>query len=224
MIPNLLTLKFTKLSSLLILLCLSVMLIKPAHAKHILIYGDSLSAAYGMDVEQGWVYLLNESLKEKHRVSNASISGETSAGGVARLALTIENLKPDIIMIALGANDGLRGYSTQQLAENLTSMIQLIKQANITPVVAGISIPPSYGPRYIDQLRAVFPEVANQNDVAFIDMFRDDFLRTPGYMQADDLHPTAITQPIVRDMVKSFLTEQGLLNCRVNDVNPSIVD
>ena len=184
----------------------------PIHAKHIVVYGDSLSAAYGMSLEQGWVHLLNTSLGDKHQVSNASISGETSAGGLARLSLTLDQLKPDIVVIALGANDGLRGYSTQKLSENLNAMITLIKDLNIVPVIAGISIPPSYGPRYIEQLRAVFPNVANANEIAFIDLFREDFLTTEGYTQADGLHPTAITQPLIRDMVQSFLVEQDLLN------------
>lgn len=212
MIPNFITSKFTKPAFLIIALSISLFFHSTSHAKHILIYGDSLSAAYGMNPEQGWVYLLNESLGSEHQVSNASISGETSAGGLARLALTLDQFKPDVVILALGANDGLRGYSTGQLSDNLNAMVTLLKKCKIRPVVAGISIPPSYGPRYIDQLRAVFPKVANSNKTAFIDLFREDFLTTEGYMQADDLHPTAITQPIVRDMVQSFLVEQGLLN------------
>ena len=210
MIPNILYFKFTK-SAFIITLCLSLISVT-AQAKHMVVYGDSLSAAFGMQKEQGWVYLLSESLNDKHTITNASISGETSGGGLARLPVTLENLSPDIVFIALGANDGLRGYSTQQLTENLSHMIALIKDAGATPVVAGISIPPSYGPRYIDQLRAVFPAVAKQHNVDFIDMFREDFLNTEGYMQADDLHPTAITQPIIRDMVETFLIQQALLD------------
>ena len=136
-----------------------------SQAKHILIYGDSLSAAYGMDQDQGWVSLLSTELSNplssglisEHTISNASISGETSAGGLARLPLTLKALSPDIVFIALGANDGLRGYSTQQLSNNLQKMIALIKEQGATPIIAGISIPPSYGPRYIDKFRAIFP-------------------------------------------------------------------
>ena len=212
MIHNLLMIKFTKTAFLLSLFCLSLLATSSTNAKQILIYGDSLSAAYGMDVEQGWVYLLNESLKESHQVSNASISGETSGGGLARLPLTLDNLKPDIVIIVLGANDGLRGYPTKRLADNLTAMIKLVKQANMIPVIAGISIPPSYGPRYIDQLRAVFPQVANQNETLFIDLFRENFFNTPGFIQEDGLHPTPITQQMIRDLFLSFFAEQDLLN------------
>lgn len=192
----------------------------PSNAKHLLVYGDSLSAAYGMAANQGWVHLLSEELSKSkdssrnsnHLVTNASISGETSAGGLARLPLTLETLSPDIVFIALGANDGLRGYSTQTLAENLINMVNVVKNFGATPILAGISIPPSYGPRYIDSFRAVFRDVAHEQEVEFIDLFREDFLSTEGYMQADDLHPTAITQPLVRDMVKAFLIERGVLN------------
>ena len=212
MIQNLVIIKFTKIAYLLSLFCLSLLATSTTNAKQILIYGDSLSAAYGMDIEQGWVYLLNDSLQEKHQVSNASISGETSGGGLERLPFTLDNLKPDIVIIALGANDGLRGYPTKRLTDNLTAMIKLVKQANMIPVIAGISIPPSYGPRYIDQLRAAFPQVASENEVLFIDLFRENFFNTPGFIQEDGLHPTPITQPIIRDLFLSFFAEQDLLN------------
>ena len=212
MIPNFITPKFTKRSCLISAVLIGLFFNSISHAKHILVYGDSLSAAYGMNLEQGWVHLLNDSLGDEHEVSNASITGETSAGGLARLALTLDQLKPDVVIIALGANDGLRGYSTEQLSDNLNAMVKLLKDCKIMPVIAGISIPPSYGPRYISQLRAVFPKVANDNEAAFIDLFREDFLTTEGYTQEDGLHPTAVTQPIVRDIVQSFLVEQGLLN------------
>ena len=211
MIPNLLTLKFTKLTFILSLFFLNLCLIVPANAKHIVIFGDSLSAAYGMDIEQGWVHLLNQSLNEKYSVSNASISGETTAGGLARLPLTLDTLKPDIVIIALGANDGLRGYSANTLADNLTAMVTLVKEHNATPVLAGISIPRSYGPRYIEQIRAVFPTVATQNDIKLIELFRDDFFNTPEFIQSDGLHPTVITQPLIRNIVLSFLVKQGLI-------------
>jgi len=204
--------KFTKFTLNIALYLVLLLSSSTTHAKHLLVYGDSLSAAFGMQEEQGWVHLLGQSLREEHKVSNASISGETSGGGLARLPLTLQTLSPDIVLIALGANDGLRGYSTEQLASNLSKMIDLINEAGSTPIIAGISIPPSYGPRYIDQLRAVFPTIAAKHKVLFIDLFQEDFLTTQGYMQDDDLHPTAITQPIVRDMIKNFLIEKQLLD------------
>ena len=211
------TIKFTKLRLFITLNLIFVMIASPAYAKHILIYGDSLSAAYGMQENQGWVYLLNEALSENHQVSNASISGETSAGGLARLPLTLDTFSPNIVVIALGANDGLRGYPTDVLEKNLIKMITLVNEAGATAVVAGISIPPSYGPRYIDQFRAVFPKVANANNAHFFDLFRERFFTTKGYIQQDGLHPTPITQPVIRDIVKGFLIDEQLINAAQTD-------
>lgn len=184
-----------------------------AYAKHLLVYGDSLSAAYGMEQDQGWVSLLDQSLSLKdHTVSNASISGETSGGGLSRLALSLSTFSPDVVLIALGANDGLRGYPTSVLEDNLTQMILLVKDSGAIPVIAGISLPPSYGPRYIDQFSAVFPRLAAEKNIDYIDIFRDDFFTTPGFIQNDGLHPTPITQPIIRDLIEDFLFSSDLLN------------
>ena len=205
------TVKFTKSTLFITLNLICLLFFSTAHAKHVLIYGDSLSAAYGMRQEQGWVHLLGIALEDKYQMSNASISGETSAGGLARLPLALTSFSPNIVVIALGANDGLRGYSTETVADNLTKMIDLIKSAGATPVIAGVSIPPSYGPRYINQFRAVFPKVASDNDVAYLDLFREEFFNTEGYIQSDGLHPTPITQPIIRDIIKAFLFEAQLI-------------
>ena len=205
------TVKFTKSTLFITLSLVCSLFISTANAKHVLIYGDSLSAAYGMQEEQGWVHLLGLALDSKHQISNASISGETSAGGLARLPLTLESFSPNIVVIALGANDGLRGYSTESLADNLSEMINLIRSTGATPVVAGISIPPSYGPRYINQFRSVFPQVAAQHDVVYFDLFREEFFNNQHYIQSDGLHPTPITQPIIRDIVKTLLLEKKLI-------------
>ena len=182
-----------------------------ANAKHILIYGDSLSAAYGMDEEKGWVNLLAETLSESHQVSNASISGETSGGGLARLKLTLEELKPELVFLELGANDGLRGYSTKLLKKNLQAMIDAIVASGAEIALAKISLPPTYGPRYIDQFRSVYDELANEYNIPLIDLYQPSFVETPGYIQEDGLHPTEITQPLVRDLILDFLTENDLL-------------
>jgi len=207
MIPNSTKIKFT----LLILFAFSFYPML-AHGKHILVYGDSLSAAYGMDLEQGWVHLLALSLGEQHRVSNASISGDTSARGRDRLQVTLNEFKPDIILLELGANDGLQGLPIKNLRENLESMIQQVKAAQIDIVLGGISLPASYGPRYIDQFRAVYTDLAAAYDLPLLDFYREEFVTTPGYIQEDGLHPTAITQPLVRDIVLAFLKEQELIN------------
>ncbi|MGK0375108.1 MAG: acyl-CoA thioesterase-1, partial [Arenicella sp.] len=140
MIPNRLKDKFTfALFSLLLLIAPA-----NAQAKHLVIFGDSLSAAYGMQLEQGWAHLLADSIKETYKVTNASISGETSGGGLARLPLTLAELKPDVILIELGANDGLQGMSISAMRENLEQIIALVKQQNIKIALAGISLPASY--------------------------------------------------------------------------------
>jgi acyl-CoA thioesterase-1 len=161
-----------------------------------------------MELEQGWVHLLQEKWSGKHQVSNASISGETTHGGVQRLAITLERMKPDVVLIELGANDGMRGSPISRIRANLETMVELSQQAGATVAIAGISIPASYGPRYIDQFRAVFTEVAEQSGAAYLDLYDQEFVSKEGYIQADGLHPTAITQPIIRDrLVEFFDTE-----------------
>lgn len=208
MIPNRLKDKFTfALFSLLLLIAPA-----SAQSKHLVIFGDSLSAAYGMQLEQGWAHLLADSIKETYKVTNASISGETSGGGLARLPLTLAELKPDVILIELGANDGLQGMSISAMRENLEQIIALVKQQNIKIALAGISLPASYGPRYIDQFRATFKELSEKHDLPFIDFYRQEFFLQPDFIQADGLHPTAKTQPIVKDIILDFLIDSKLLD------------
>lgn len=208
MIPNSLNFKFTRAALILVLLVTSW----PSHAKHILVYGDSLSAAYGMDIEQGWVHLLSEQWQGQHTITNASISGETTQGGLQRLPLTLERVKPDIVMVELGANDGLRGSKISQIRQNLTDIVELTQASGAQVIVAGISLPASYGPRYIEQFRTLFTSVAEERNAAYFDLYDEDFVSTEGYIQADGLHPTAITQPIIRDNVARFFEDQKLLD------------
>lgn len=208
MIPNRLKNKFIfTLFSLLFLATTAT-----AHAKHLVIFGDSLSAAYGMDLDQGWAHLLAESIKEQHQVTNASISGETSGGGLARLPLTLSELKPDVILVELGANDGLQGLSISAMRDNLEQIISLVKQQNIEIALAGISLPPSYGQRYIDRFRATFKELSQEYELPFIDFYREEFYLEPDFIQQDGLHPTAKTQPIVKDIILDFLNDNKLLD------------
>ncbi|MBL4671942.1 MAG: arylesterase [Arenicella sp.] len=208
MIPNQLKDKFTfALFSLLFLVTPTT-----THAKHLVIFGDSLSAAYGMELEQGWAHILAESIKKQHQVTNASISGETSGGGLARLPLTLNELKPDVILIELGANDGLQGMSISAMRDNLEQIISLVKEQNITIALAGISLPASYGPRYIDQFRATFKELSQEYELPFIDFYREEFYLEPDFIQQDGLHPTAKTQPIVKDIILDFLNDNKLLD------------
>ena len=208
MIPNRLKFKFTLTALLLTLFIAS----NAAHAKRIVIYGDSLSAAYGMDIEQGWAHLLAESLGDDYTVVNASISGDTSSAGLARLPVTLEELNPDLVILELGANDGLQGLPIKRMHSNLEEMINLIKGSGAQIALVGISLPASYGPRYIDQFRATYRELSSKYELPFIDFYREEFFEKDGYIQEDGLHPTAITQPLVRDLMLEFLSEQSLLN------------
>lgn len=208
MIPNRLKDKFTfALFSLLFLAPATI-----ANAKHLVIFGDSLSAGYGIDSEQSWAHILAESVKPQHQVTNASISGETSSGGLARLPLTLTELKPDVILIQLGANDGLQGMSISLMRNNLEKIISLVKEKNISIALAGISLPASYGPRYVDQFRATFKELSQQYELPFIDLYREEFYLQPGFIQQDGLHPTAKTQPIVKELILDFLNDNKLLD------------
>ena len=213
MIPNSLKNKFTFSINLSALALLGALLIGPnAQAKHLLIFGDSLSAAYGMELDQGWAHLLSNSLAKEHTVTNASISGETSGGGLARFELTINEFKPDLILLELGANDGLQGLSINALRDNLSKMIEIGRNSGAQVIIAGISLPASYGPRYIDMFRATFKNLASKYELPFIDFYREEFFTQPGYIQADGLHPTVITQTLIRDLVLEFLNNHKLLD------------
>jgi acyl-CoA thioesterase-1 len=177
---------------------------------HLLIYGDSLSAAYGMEIDQGWVHLLSQDLAPQIEVSNASISGETTSGGLARIENTIDELKPNYVLLELGANDGLRGMSIDLIQSNLNSIIEFIESRGVRVLLAGISLPASYGPRYIDSFRKMYTDLAGQHDLAFIDLYNEEFLGSSDYIQADGLHPTALSQPIIRDSILQFLLEQKI--------------
>ncbi|MFT5135607.1 MAG: acyl-CoA thioesterase-1 [Arenicella sp.] len=202
-----------------LILALSVFGSLNANAKHLLVFGDSLSAAYGMEWEQGWAQLIDQqwqSQASEHQISNASISGETTAGGLARLPLTLEELKPDVVLIELGANDGLRGYPISKIMQNLTQMVELGQASGAVVLIGGISLPPSYGARYIDQFRQVFRDVAENKDIAYIDFFIQGFLSKPGYIQSDGLHPTEITQPLIKDSILEFLAQQPAFNLKLD--------
>jgi len=183
-----------------------------AQAKHLLVFGDSLSAAYGMELEQGWVTLVANELGENHRVSNASISGETSIGGLARLPETLKELNPDLVMLELGANDGLRGLSIQSIKSNLASMIKLIQASGAQVILVGISVPASYGPRYIDQFRDVYQELVKEYKLGFIDFYNETLLSQANMIQADGLHPTIEAQPLIKESVMLFFKTQQLFD------------
>ena len=170
-------------------------------AKTIMIVGDSISAAYGMQAEQGWVYLLQKRLDQqypkKHKVVNASVSGETSSGAVARLPKLLKTYKPQIVVIELGGNDGLRGQSPLLIQKNLANLIQQSQQANATVVVLGMKIPPNYGTAYSQAFEKNYSIVSQQYKVKLMPFFLTGVAGNKNLMQSDLVHPNAKAQSIL---------------------------
>jgi len=161
--------------------------------------GDSLSAAYGIDLEQGWVNLLNNKLKHEQNegkpwnIINASVSGETTAGALARLPKLLDKHKPRICIVELGANDGLRGMPLNTMQDNLNEMITKCQQYGDLLLI-GMQLPPNYGKKYTEEFGQVFKFLKNNNEVAFLPFLLDGFAKESKYFQADGFHPTAAAQ------------------------------
>ena len=174
----------------------------------ILVYGDSLSAAYRMPQEQGWVSLLQQRLREEgypHHVVNASVSGETTSGGLSRLQITLRQHKPDIVLLELGANDGLRGLPLAQMRNNLETMIKTIQAAGADVVLLGIMIPPNYGPKYTQEFSQSFTELAKRFDLPLVNFLLEGVAGKPELTLDDGLHPSAIAQPRILENVWQIL-------------------
>ena len=167
----------------------------------VLVVGDSISAAYGMQAEEGWVHLLRERLRGRAEVVNASISGDTTGGGVARLDRTLDEHEPDIVVIELGGNDGLRGYPVQTIRANLLAMAQAVVDAGAKPILAGMQIPPNYGPAYTDAFRRMYAEVAAASGAGLVPFLLEGVATERDLMQRDGIHPTAGAQPRLLDNV-----------------------
>jgi acyl-CoA thioesterase-1 len=182
-------------------------------APTILVFGDSLSAAYGIPQSAGWVALLGERLKQRksdYTVVNASISGETSAGGAARIGKTLTQSKASIVVVELGANDGLRGLPVDQMKKNLAAIVQASKHEGARVVLVGMQLPPNYGVPYVNEFRAAFAEVARDERVTFVPFLLEG-LDKRELFQADDVHPTAAAQPIILDNVWRKLATMVIL-------------
>lgn len=174
----------------------------------ILVYGDSLSAAYSMPQEQGWVSLLQQRLQNQgfpHQVINASVSGETTSGGLSRLQITLRQHKPDIVLLELGANDGLRGLPLTEMRNNLETMIKSIKAAGADVVLLGIMIPPNYGQKYTREFSQSFTELADHFDLPLVKFLLEGVAGKPELTLDDGLHPSAIAQPRILDNVWQVL-------------------
>lgn len=165
----------------------------------ILIMGDSLSAGYGIKPEEGWVHLLQQELIQKQQaiMVNASISGETTSGGLTRLPKLLSTHKPNIVIIELGGNDGLRGQPLKIMRENLQTMIKLSQDSNAKVLLAGMQIPPNYGQRYTTQFRDIYPELAEKNKVQLIPFLLENIAGHSELIQGDNIHPTAEAQPLI---------------------------
>lgn len=175
-----------------------------AVAGTLLVVGDSISAAFGLNSRQGWVALLEKRLVQEgfeHQVVNASISGDTSAGGAARLPALLVEHKPELVIIELGGNDGLRGQPLAQLQQNLASMVEQSQQAGAKVLLLGMKLPPNYGVRYTTAFAQVFTDLAEQKQVPLVPFFLEGVGGVPGMMQADGIHPTEAAQDILLDNV-----------------------
>ena len=191
--------------SILRLVFILFLVIKPLSAaadNTILILGDSLSAAYGLQQEEGWVKLLQDKYDDEQadiELINASISGETSGGALRRLDALLEQYEPTHVLIELGANDGLRGFPVKKMQTNLTSLIQKSQAANAMTALMEIYIPPNYGPRYSKMFTDTFSDVSEETNAHLMNFFMLDIASQSDLMQNDSLHPNKKAQPLIRD-------------------------
>ena len=176
----------------------------------LLVLGDSLSAAYGMERSQSWPSLLQERLTEhghRYRVFNSSIVGDTTESGLSRLPRLLDQLKPTIVIIELGGNDGLRGLPLEVTRANLQSMIDQSKAAGARVILAGIQLPPNYGKTYTEGFSSMYPALAEKSSTGLIPFLLEGVALNPALMMEDGIHPTAEAQPLVLDIVWKAVKE-----------------
>ena len=187
-------------------------------AATILVLGDSLSAGYGLAREQGWVYLLEQRLRAEkldYKVVNASISGETTLGGRNRIDATLRDHRPNIVILELGANDGLRGASPETIRGNLEAISDVCRRAKARVLLVGLRLPPNYGLPYAEKFQGVFREVSRSRKLPLVPFLLDGFSDNRDLFQADGIHPSAAAQPLMLDTVWKELLP--LLKKRVID-------
>lgn len=175
----------------------------------IVIFGDSLSAGYGIEVDQSWGSLLQARLKEQgyeHRVVNASISGETTEGGVTRIDSALSDFSPDLVILELGGNDGLRGFPPTRIEKNLEKLIVQAKSSGAAVILLGIRIPTNYGSRYSAEFEAVFRNVSERLDVQWVEFFMEGIALNDDLLQEDRIHPNANAQPMLLDNAWSIIS------------------
>ncbi|MEN3355610.1 MAG: acyl-CoA thioesterase [Betaproteobacteria bacterium] len=175
-----------------------------ASAGTILVFGDSLSAGYGLPQQQGWTSLLEKRLRAEdldYRVANASVSGETTIGGAARIGAALKAHKPDIVVIELGANDGLRGQSIDVMRRNLETIIDASRQAKAQVLLVGMRLPPNYGTAYTEKFQRTFVDLSRSKKTALVPFLFEGFAEDARYFQSDRMHPTAEAQALMLDTV-----------------------
>jgi acyl-CoA thioesterase I len=169
-----------------------------------MVLGDSISAAYGIDVGQGWVKLVQSKLDAEYpnyTIINESITGDTTAGGLARLTDALSNHKPEIVIVELGANDGLRGLSPALIKTNLTEIIHRSQQAGAKVLLISMRIPPNYGKRYTDTFYGIYPQLSKALNVPYVPFILEDIALAKQLMQNDGLHPNAQAQPLITEKI-----------------------
>ncbi|AJD47948.1 lipolytic protein [Isoalcanivorax pacificus W11-5] len=198
------------------LLCGCLTAVASIASADILVVGDSISAAYGIDKSAGWVSLLEQKLEGECatlNVYNASVSGETSAGGAARLPALLAAHTPSVVVIELGGNDGLRGMPPVQMKQNLVRMITVSREAGAEPLLFGMRIPPNYGEAYTRMFEAVFTQVAQEQEVPLLPFFLDGVGGEPSLMQEDGIHPVASAQPRLLENAWTLLADVVRRHC-----------
>jgi acyl-CoA thioesterase I len=191
-----------------LLACLLVTCSAAASERTLLVFGDSLSAAYGLGTDQGWVALLQQRLQVQgygYRVVNASVSGETTDGGRSRLARALSQHRPELVVLELGGNDGLRGLPLKDIQANLAQMIKAIRESGARQLLVGIQIPPNYGPKYTQGFTAMYETLAKEQNVPVVPFLLKDIALEAQLMQADGIHPNALGQPRVLENVWTHL-------------------
>ena len=185
-----------------LLLLMLILLSNTASANQkILVWGDSLSAAYGIPKEKGWVNLMRQELGDEFEITNGSISGETTRGGLTRLPSALKKTAPDYLILELGANDGLRGLPPSVTKNNLSKIIEKAKKADAKVILLGMKIPPNYGIAYSKQFEAIFNDLAEKYQLPFIPFFLENIVEDLKLLQEDELHPTAEAQPLILEKI-----------------------
>lgn len=199
-------------SNILLLVCLVVTGFVRADADYtLMVYGDSLSAAYGIEESEGWVELLSQKLANEnfpYKVINGSVSGETTTGGLSRMPAMLNTYQPDLIILELGGNDGLRGIPLRNIRENLVAMVSLAQKSGAEVILAGIQIPPNYGSRYTEPFFAQFADIAVAFNLPLVPFLIDGIPQQPQLMQNDGIHPKAEAQGMILDNVWPVLARR----------------